>query len=199
MSVELHERLNQILPRITTDEFLSGAGMGNEIAFHTRTARGRTGRRRFLMSTSRKPEAGTEGHGHRQSARPRAGLPAWSEPPGSLAPDAAGEGQPGAMKALRAAPRSTRTSSPRFSRLPPSQGSVTLFWSPGGSVWPLLRSHSLTISIQSWRPLVMFYPGRYDGQSLRLFGKLKNNKCYRAFKLVPCRGGDDVDQKPLHS
>jgi hypothetical protein len=34
-------------------------------------------------------------------------------------------------------------------------------------------------------PLVMFYPGRYDGQSLRLFGKLKNNHYYRAFKLVP--------------
>ena len=34
-------------------------------------------------------------------------------------------------------------------------------------------------------PLVMFYPGRYDGQSLRLFGKLKNNNYYRAFKLVP--------------
>ena len=33
-------------------------------------------------------------------------------------------------------------------------------------------------------PLVMFYPGRYDGQSLRLFGKLKNANYYRAFKLV---------------
>ena len=31
----------------------------------------------------------------------------------------------------------------------------------------------------------MFYPGRYDGQSLRLFGKLKNTNYYRAFKLVP--------------
>ena len=30
---------------------------------------------------------------------------------------------------------------------------------------------------------VVFYPGRYDGQSLRLFGKLKNNNYYRAFKL----------------
>jgi hypothetical protein len=31
----------------------------------------------------------------------------------------------------------------------------------------------------------MFYPGRYDGQSLRLFGKIKSNNYYRAFKLVP--------------
>ncbi len=34
MSVELQERLNQILPRITSDDFLSGAGIGNEIAFY---------------------------------------------------------------------------------------------------------------------------------------------------------------------
>jgi hypothetical protein len=34
MSDALHERLNQILPRITSDDFLSGRGLGNEIAFY---------------------------------------------------------------------------------------------------------------------------------------------------------------------
>jgi len=45
-----------------------------------------------------------------------------------------------------------------------------------GSGWPLLRSHTLLNNlhpIMGRTPLVMFYPGRYDGQSLRLFGKLK--------------------------
>ncbi|MBM4320407.1 MAG: DUF1788 domain-containing protein, partial [Deltaproteobacteria bacterium] len=57
-----------------------------------------------------------------------------------------------------------------------------------GSVWPLLRSHTLLNNLHSvmgQTPLVMFYPGRYDGQSLRLFGKLKNNNYYRAFRLIP--------------
>jgi hypothetical protein len=57
-----------------------------------------------------------------------------------------------------------------------------------GSVWPLLRSHTLLNNLQpvmGKTPLVMFYPGRYDGQSLRLFGKIKSNNYYRAFKLVP--------------
>ena len=57
-----------------------------------------------------------------------------------------------------------------------------------GSVWPLLRSHTLLNNLQPVMgntPLVMFYPGRYDGQSLRLFGKIKSNNYYRAFKLVP--------------
>ena len=31
---ELDQRLNQILPKITSDDFLRGHGIGNEIAFH---------------------------------------------------------------------------------------------------------------------------------------------------------------------
>ena len=57
-----------------------------------------------------------------------------------------------------------------------------------GSVWPLLRTHSLLNNLHAVMdktPLVIFYPGRYDGQSLRLFGKLKSTNYYRAFKLVP--------------
>ena len=34
MSDVLTNRLNQILPKITSDEFLAGSGIGNEIAFH---------------------------------------------------------------------------------------------------------------------------------------------------------------------
>jgi hypothetical protein len=34
MSDLLHERLNQILPKVTSDDFLSGRGLGNEIAFY---------------------------------------------------------------------------------------------------------------------------------------------------------------------
>ena len=34
MSDPLNERLNQILPRLISDDFLSGSGIGNEIAFY---------------------------------------------------------------------------------------------------------------------------------------------------------------------
>jgi hypothetical protein len=34
MSDSLNERLNKILPRVISDEFLSGSGIGNEIAFY---------------------------------------------------------------------------------------------------------------------------------------------------------------------
>jgi hypothetical protein len=34
-------------------------------------------------------------------------------------------------------------------------------------------------------PVVMFFPGSYDGQELRLFNTLKDDNYYRAFPLVP--------------
>ena len=33
-------------------------------------------------------------------------------------------------------------------------------------------------------PVVMFYPGKYDGQALMLFSKIKDDNYYRAFRLV---------------
>ena len=57
-----------------------------------------------------------------------------------------------------------------------------------GSVWPFVRSHSLLNNLQPVvgnTPVIMFYPGTYDGQALKLFGKLKSDNYYRAFRLIP--------------
>jgi len=56
-----------------------------------------------------------------------------------------------------------------------------------GNAYPLLRSHNLLNNLHPLMgdtPLVMFYPGVYSGQGLRLFGKLKESNYYRAFQLV---------------
>jgi len=56
-----------------------------------------------------------------------------------------------------------------------------------GNAYPLLRSHNLLNNLHALMadtPLVMFYPGIYTGQGLRLFGKLKETNYYRAFQLV---------------
>jgi hypothetical protein len=57
-----------------------------------------------------------------------------------------------------------------------------------GKVYPLIRSHSLLNNLQPVMgntPLILFYPGRYDGKNLRLFGKVESNPYYRAFRLIP--------------
>lgn len=57
-----------------------------------------------------------------------------------------------------------------------------------GNAWPLLRSHTLINNLHPLiqrTPLVVFYPGVYNGQELSLFGRLGDNNYYRAFRLVP--------------
>lgn len=58
-----------------------------------------------------------------------------------------------------------------------------------GSVYPLLRAHSLLNNVQSVSgstPIVLFYPGRYDGKAFRLFSQSTlSNNYYRAFRIEP--------------
>lgn len=56
-----------------------------------------------------------------------------------------------------------------------------------GKVYPLVRSHNILNNLQEVIdeiPVIMFFPGKYDGQSLQLFGKFKDDNYYRAFRLV---------------
>src|SRR4051812_48529869 len=53
-----------------------------------------------------------------------------------------------------------------------------------GKVFPYIRSHNVLNNLQSAVksiPTLMFFPGRYTGQSLELFGLLKDDNYYRAF------------------
>jgi hypothetical protein len=56
-----------------------------------------------------------------------------------------------------------------------------------GKSWPIIRSHIILNSLHSVveeQPLVMFFPGNYDGGTLMLFNALKDDNYYRAFPLV---------------
>ena len=56
-----------------------------------------------------------------------------------------------------------------------------------GKCYPVLRSHKILNNLHQVLdrvPVVLFYPGKYDGQELVLFGKIKDDNYYRAFKLV---------------
>ena len=56
-----------------------------------------------------------------------------------------------------------------------------------GSAWPIIRGHGLLNALHAKVgsvPTVLFYPGEYDGASLKPFGKVESNNYYRAFQLV---------------
>ena len=59
--------------------------------------------------------------------------------------------------------------------------------SGAGKVFPYMRSHNILNNLQHLFddvPVVLFYPGEYDGQQLKLFGKFMDDHYYRAFRLV---------------
>lgn len=69
-----------------------------------------------------------------------------------------------------------------------------LFLSGVGEVFPYIRSHNVLNNLQSTakeKPTVLFFPGTYthsleSGASLDLFGKLRDDKYYRAFNIFHC-------------
>ena len=66
-----------------------------------------------------------------------------------------------------------------------------LFLTGVGEVYPYIRSHSVLNNLHAIagdKPLVMFFPGEYrispeEGASLDLFGRLHDDKYYRAFNI----------------
>lgn len=67
-----------------------------------------------------------------------------------------------------------------------------IFLSGVGAVYPYIRSHNVLNNLQSTakdKPTVLFFPGSYThalatGASLDLFGRLHDDKYYRAFNIL---------------
>ena len=191
MNATLTERLNSILPRITSDDFLSGKGLGNEIAFYIFDYRPEEELRirdhiRFLLEhiPKQKPDLRVKhvnlfnlviDHLKERGLLDRC-FKKQKE-----------EGDVALEKALRSPLKAEKLVDIFVAFVQPKEQDLVLV-SGVGSVWPLVRTHSLLNNlhpVMGSTPLVMFYPGRYDGQTLKLFGRIKNDNYYRAFKLVP--------------
>lgn len=190
MTDSLTRRLNEVLPKITSDDFLSGKGLGNEIAFYIfdyppeeeLRIRDHVG---FLLEHGPKSKPGLRiKHVHLfdlviDHLKARKLLNRAFQMQREKGDEALG-------KALRSPLKSEKLSQLLIEVAQPEEQDLVLV-SGVGSVWPLVRTHTLLNNLQTGMgqtPLVMFYPGRYDGQTLRLFGKIQNNNYYRAFKLV---------------
>ena len=191
MSDPLNERLNNILPRVISDEFLSGSGIGNEIAFYIfdYPPEDELRVRDYLITLL--DHIPKQKHGLRVKHIDLFDLVIGYLKDRKLLDKAIQmqrEKGDVALKKALAGPLHESKLGVLFAEVArPDQNDLVIVSGVGG-VWPLLRSHSLLNNLQpimGQTPLVLFYPGRYDGQSLRLFGKLKNNNYYRAFRLVP--------------
>jgi hypothetical protein len=191
MSDLLNERLNKILPRVISDDFLNARGIGNEIAFYIFDYPPEDELRIRDFIRTLLDHIPKQKHGLRvrhinlfdfvlDYLKSRRLL--------DKAIQMQRENGDEALKKALAGPLHESKIAVLFAEVALPDEHDLVIVSGVGTVWPLLRTHSLLNNLQPVMgntPLVVFYPGRYDGQSLRLFGKLKTANYYRAFKLVP--------------
>lgn len=190
MTDNLEERLNQIPQRITSEGFLRGSGIGNEVAFYIFDYPAHSELRvreyqAFLLAHLAKTHPSLrvrhvnlfelvlemlEGRGllsrafELQKAKGDAAL----------------------LKSLEPQFEARKLAEAFVAKASPQEADLVLV-SGVGSVFPLVRTHNLLAALQTIMgrtPMLMFYPGIYDGQYVRLFGKLQG-PYYRAFKLIP--------------
>ena len=201
MSDSLTWRLNQILPKLTLDGFLKARGIGNEIAFYIFDYEPEDELRvrdhiQFLVDHLPKNRPGMQVahinlfdfliHYLKERKLLEKSFRLQRE-----------KGNDALLKALKGILHEEKIAQ-RFADIAkPAEQDLVLI-SGIGSAYPLLRSHTLLSNlhaIMGQTPLVMFYPGRYDTQTLRLFGKTglaggsaeerkKQTNYYRAFRLI---------------
>jgi hypothetical protein len=190
MSDQLTERLNRILPKLISDELLSGSGLGNEIGFYVFDYPAEDELRvrehiQFLLDHLPKSKPGL-----RVKHVDLFDLVIEYLKSRNLLDRAIQmqrtQGDEAVFKALSAPLHESRLAQVFADAAQPGQHDLVLV-SGVGSVWPLLRSHALLNNlhpVMGNTPLVMFYPGKYDQLTLQLFGILASKNYYRAFKLV---------------
>ena len=191
MSDQLTERLNRILPKLISDDLLSGSGLGNEIGFYVFDYPAEDELRVreqivFLLDHLPKSKPGLRVKHVSlfelliDYLKSRNLLDRAIEMQRT-------QGDEAVFKALSAPLHESRLAQVFADYVQPAQHDLVLV-SGVGSAWPLLRSHALLNNLHPLMgntPMVMFYPGKYDQLSLKLFGILESRNYYRAFKLVP--------------
>ncbi len=192
MTLSLEERLNQILPRITSRDFLDSKGLGNEIGFWV-----------FDYPPEREMEV--------RDFLANTVVPALGQQTPAISSEVVNlltlvtellqerklldkamlmqqtKGNDVALTALRSVLKEDKLAQ-RIASQYDIPALDVLVLTGVGAVYPMLRTHTLLSAlhpIMGNTPLLMFFPGRYDGHSLRLFNTLAEDHYYRAFSLVP--------------
>jgi hypothetical protein len=190
MTISFETRLNQVIDRLLSKELLANEGLGNEIGFYIfdYEPEKELQVREFIETIKdqlpkRKPDIRFMhinlfelliGYLQERNLLDRAF---------QLQKD---KGDEELLKALKGPLHELKIAKYFVERAKPEEHDLILMSGIGNS-WPVLRSHTLLNSLHPLMndtPLVIFYPGKFDGQGLRLFGKLKESNYYRAFRLV---------------
>ncbi len=190
MDESLKERLNKIVERITSPQFLDNAGLGNEIGFYVfdYPPEEELAVRRyfhFLLETlaKKRPDLRVA---HVDLFRLLINYLKMRNLYDRALFIQKTKGDEALRKALKGPLHEEKIAKAFVEVARPDDHDVVIMTGVG-NVWPLFRSHTLLNNLHplmKGTPLIVFYPGVYDGQGLSLFGRLRDNNYYRAFRLV---------------
>lgn len=189
---KINERLDQILPKITNPSFRENRGLGNEVGYH-------------IFDYEPKYEMLVRDHikflkneVNQQLSNQRIiefdlyeMVLEILDDKGYLEKNFTMEQRKGSEFVLNATKKSLRLTLDNDLMIKyiadRVQDNDIIFITGVGKAFPIIRSHVILNNLfKAVRqiPVVMFFPGRYDGQELILFGEVKDDNYYRAFQLV---------------
>ena len=186
---DLQTRLDSVRKRLTSEEFLKGRGLGNEVPFYAFDYPAAEEPRvcayvRWLMDdVSKKTDlrvAEINVFSLAIETLKRRGLLEKALSMEQV------KGPHGLMNALRGPLEPGKLARACLENVNLDELDMILLTGVG-QAYPLVRAHSLLNNLQPLTgntPVVMFFPGNFSGLSLRLFGDLQETPYYRAFRLV---------------
>ena len=184
----LNARLDQIIPKIKEDKFIDGRGLGNEISFYVfdYEPQNELMVRDYIKHI--KKEFGYEGSNRRiiefDLYKMLLEITKDKRIFDRIFEMEERQGKDQLFKAM------TTFAKPEvfLRKIKEQMDDYNVVFLTGiGKVYPFVRSHNILNNLQEVLdnvPVIMFFPGKYDGQSLQLFGKFKDDNYYRAFRLV---------------
>lgn len=188
MALIFEERLNQILPKISSPDFLNSKGLGNEIGFwiFDYPAQRELEMRDFLHHTIF-PNLAKSQPPIRMAEVNLFNLVIELLSDRKLLDKVLDMQRTKGDEAVLTALRPVLKEDKLVANININDIDVLILHGVG-SAYPMIRTHTLLSALHPLMgkvPLLMFYPGKYDGHSLRLFNQLSEDHYYRAFRLVP--------------
>ena len=188
----IYQRLDEIIQRITKESFRENTGLGNEIGYYIFDYEPRYEMlvREHVRFLKQKINDGDYGFQIKEFDLYEIMLELL-EKKGYLDKNFKMEQVKGSEFVFNATKRALRLTEKddliiQYIRDRVVKGDV-VFITGVGKVWPIIRSHTVLNNLHQVLdevPVIMFFPGVYDGLELVLFEEIKDDNYYRAFKLV---------------
>ena len=191
---DIHERLSEIKGVITEEAFRTNKGLGNEIGFHIFDYEPQYEMlvRDYIINLKKQVERDYEDIKIKEFDLYDIMLEVLDEK-GYLQKNFQMEEKKGSEYVFKATEKTLRLTSQKEDNkivqyiIDRTEDDDIVFLTGVGKVWPIIRSHTVLNNLHralDHVPVVLFFPGTYDGGSLMLFDEIKDETDYRAFHLV---------------